>query len=380
MDEKKIFCVIGNSGHGKSYFIKNLLPSIDIIHGSSRNGESVTKEITKFEGETIFGNILIYDTPGLPDPNPSNNKYILNQIINKFLESDIQSIDGIILIQNITIARKFTEYNSIFKSLSSNFHNQNILMNFTYSNSLRDQLNLKNKEVYKKICEEINITNYIFWDSEYPIDGQEELLKICLNNIQRLNIDKYEIFKSLIYNVQLKLQKMNSTIEEYYEDELFPKVIEVEKEREVECFWKSNSYIKAEKKLIEAYIADDIIEIDLKPFGAKRIKEYKIFSFNYIDSDYRESRLELDPDGVSGKFIPRLKIHMGLGYILGNKSDHGSADFEIQIWYIKDEKYFEEIIINELKQVKKFRKVERSLDEFYEEARKIALLNILKSN
>lgn len=102
------------------------------LRAEFNDGKSVTVEVTpiRVTNNCIFGNSVIFDTPGLPDTSRQDGE-VANQIIQgllKYKAHGALDLHGIIFIQRLGKFFNLSQYNSLLGSLSSEFKIENFLL------------------------------------------------------------------------------------------------------------------------------------------------------------------------------------------------------------------------------------------------------------
>jgi len=176
------YVLFGNSGSGKTSFI-------NIVFGTNfkaclNNGKSCTEEVNAIhkKNDEIFGNAVIYDTPGMNDPDHSDEE-IANKIIYGLLKNCKKgnlNIDGVIFVYKMSDKLNLDQFMNFMRNLSSSFSLENMCLLITHSKSFSHNMMKKYKEETTKMCSDREIQNYVFWDSEEPITDEENNQYISL--------------------------------------------------------------------------------------------------------------------------------------------------------------------------------------------------------
>jgi ABC-type dipeptide/oligopeptide/nickel transport system ATPase component len=199
--------LIGESGAGKSSMINRILGKTAAL---VQAGESATSKCAFYvvSAGKLAGCVLV-DTPGLFDSRGVTDKEIIDEIKSGFKTLKVGYVRGILLLHNLAECRiRIRAVVDCLKSESFDFKGSLIiaLTHTAEHNRLidnQDGVAEKNLETVFAQIKEAGSPPYLYWDSKYPISGQEDEICKHLVRIQPGKIDWVLIERILQLLVQL---------------------------------------------------------------------------------------------------------------------------------------------------------------------------------
>lgn len=219
-DKEKLLILLGESGNGKSSFVNytaDVTENVIAKEGNSiYSGGNKEVHIYSFVSKDL-GKLIIVDTQGLNDPKEQANLKSIFKIFKAlFSQNSTYVVDAIVYFEfagnpKFQCEKYLRLFCDVFTLDFEEIQKSTIFIHSRY-NDLNDRAkNCEHENKMDDIRKKYANLKQIKWDNKYPVDGQLNELKSCLNKTNKFTLN-FNAYHNEIREIQNKLREEDKYI------------------------------------------------------------------------------------------------------------------------------------------------------------------------